>query len=38
MSMNATVRSSSSTRVEGSSPATILQKMQSGSAAMRAEQ
>src|SRR5262245_18787602 len=32
MSMNATVRSSSSTRVEGISPATILQKRQSGSA------
>jgi hypothetical protein len=33
MSMNATVRSSSSMRVEGSSPAMIWQKMQSGSVA-----
>src|SRR3954447_6245227 len=32
MSMNATVRSSSSTRVDGISPATILQNRQSGSA------
>ena len=37
MSMNAMVRSSSSTIVAGSSPATILQKMQSGSRAMAAE-
>src|SRR4051794_23402075 len=37
MSMKATVRSSSSTTVDGSSPATILQKMQLGSVcAMRA--
>src|SRR5215212_5647296 len=34
MSMKATVRSSSATFVPGSSPATILQKMQSGSVAM----
>src|SRR3954468_5003183 len=35
MSMNAIVRSSSSIFVAGSSPATILQKMHSGSEAMR---
>src|SRR4051794_13460757 len=35
MSMKATVRSSSSTRVEGISPATILQNRQSGSGATR---
>src|SRR3954469_6196021 len=34
MSMKVTVRSSSSTFVAGNSPATILQKMQSGSVAM----
>ena len=34
MSMNAIVRSSSCTRVEGTSPATILQNRQSGSAAI----